>query len=196
MNPINTTITQRIQESIAVKQALLEDLALLGQLTQLAKDCLGALRQGGNVIFAGNGGSFADAQHLSAEFTSRFLFDRAPLPSLALGTNNSAISAIGNDYGFEQVFARELRGIAQPNDVFIGISTSGNSPNIVAAIQVAKDLSLRQIAWTGQTGGKLADQCECLQVPSTETACIQECHILVGHVLIEFIEHQFFGGIH
>ena len=100
---------------------------------------------------------------------------------------------IGNDYGFEQVFARELRGIAQPNDVFIGISTSGNSLNILAAVQVAKELSLRQMAWTGQTGGKLADQCECLRVPSTETARIQECHILVGHVLCELVEHQFFA---
>ena len=149
MNPINTTITQRIQESIAVKQALLEEHALLSQLSQLAEDCLGALRQGGKIIFAGNGGSFADAQHLSAEFTSRFLFDRAPLTSLALGTNNFAISAIGNDYGSEKVFARELIGIAQPNDVFIRISTSGNSPNILAAVRVAKDLSLRQMAWTG-----------------------------------------------
>ena len=193
MNLINTTITQRIHESIAVKQTLLEDHALLSQIAQLAEDCLNALRQGGKVIFAGNGGSFADAQHLSAEFTSRFLFDRAPLPSLALGTNNSTLSAIGNDYGFEQVFARELRGIAQPHDVFIGISTSGNSPNILAAVQVAKELSLRQMAWTGQTGGILADQCECLRVPSTETARIQECHILVGHVLCELVEQQFFS---
>ena len=192
MNPINTTITQRIRGSIAVKQALLEDHALLRQIAQLAEDCLNALRQGGKVIFAGNGGSFADAQHLSAEFTSRFLFDRAPLPSLALGTNNSALSAIGNDYGFEQVFARELRGIAQPNDVFIGISTSGNSSNILAVVQVAKEIPLRQMAWTGQIGGKLADQCECLRVPSTETARIQECHILVGHVLCELVEQQFF----
>ena len=193
MNPINTTITQRIQESIAVKQALLEDHALLSQIAQLAEDCLNALRQGGKVIFAGSGGSLADAQHLSAEFTSRFLFDRAPLPSLVLGTNNSALSAIGNDYGFEQVFARELRGIAQPHDVFIGISTSGNSPNILAAIQVAKEIPLRQMVWTGQTVGKLADQCECLRVPSTETARIQECHILVGHVLCELVEQQFFA---
>ena len=105
MNPINTTITQRIQESIAVKQALLVDQDLLNQLAKLAEDCLQALQQGSKVIFAGNGGSFADAQHLSVEFTSRFLFDHAPLASQALGTNNSAISAIGNDYGFEQVFA-------------------------------------------------------------------------------------------
>ena len=168
---------------------------MLRQLAQLAEDCLGTLRQGGKVIFAGNGGSFADAQHLSTEFTSRFLFDRAALHSLVLGTNNSALSAIGNDYGFEQVFARELMGIAQPNDVLIGIPTSGNSPNILAAVQVAKELSLRKIAWTGKTGGKLADQCECLRVPSTETSLIQECHILVGHVLCEFVEQQFSGGI-
>jgi len=192
MNPINTTITQRIQESIAVKQALLADQDLLNQLAKLAGDCLQALQQGGKVIFAGNGGSFADAQHLSAEFTSRFLFDRAPLASLALGTNHSAISAIGNDYGFEQVFARELRGIAQPNDVFIGISTSGNSPNILAAIQTAQELALRHIAWTGQTGGKLAEQCECMRVPSPETARIQECHILMGHILCELVEETYF----
>ena len=192
MNPINTTITQRIQESIAVKQALLADQDLLNQLAKLAGECLQALKQGGKVIFAGNGGSFADAQHLSAEFTSRFLFDRAPLASLALGTNNSAISAIGNDYGFEQVFARELRGIAQPNDVFIGISTSGNSPNILSTIQTARELALRHVAWTGQTGGKLAEQCECLRVPSPETARIQECHILMGHILCELVEETYF----
>ena len=192
MNPINTTITQRIQESMAVKQLLLADQNLLNQLDKLAGDCLQALQQGGKVIFAGNGGSFADAQHLSAEFTSRFLFDRAPLASVALGTNNSALSAIGNDYGFEQVFARELRGIAQPHDVFIAISTSGNSPNILAAVQAAKEISLRQMAWTGQTGGKLAEQCECLRVPSPETARIQECHILMGHILCELVEETYF----
>ena len=192
MNPINTTITQRIQESIAVKQVLLADQNLLNQLAKLAGDCLQALQQGGKVIFAGNGGSFADAQHLSAEFTSRFLFDRAPLASVGLGTNNSALSAIGNDYGFEQVFARELRGIAQPHDVFIAISTSGNSPNILAAVQAAKEISLRQMAWTGQTGGKLAEQCECLRVPSPETARIQECHILMGHILCELVEETYF----
>jgi len=186
-------IKSRIKSSIKIKELILKDDDLLNLIERLSNDCLHALHNGGKMIFAGNGGSFADAQHLSAEFTSRFLFDRGPLPSLALGTNNSAISAIGNDYGFEQVFARELRGIAQPNDVFIGISTSGNSPNIVAAIQVAKEMSLRQMAWTGQSGGKLADQCECLRVPSKETARIQECHILVGHVLCELVEQQFFA---
>ena len=137
-------IKTQIRASVAVKVALLDDDKLLDQVRQLAQACLIALRNGGKVIFAGNadGGSFADAQHLSAEFTSRFLFDRAPLASLTLGTNNSAISAIGNDYGYEQVFARELSGIAKPEDVFIPISTSGNSQNILAAAAVAKDLEL------------------------------------------------------
>ena len=192
MDQVKNKITKRIQESIAVKHVMLEDQELINQLAQLAEDCLHALRQDGKVIFAGNGGSFADAQHLSAEFTSRFLFDRAPIASLALGTNNSAISAIGNDYGFEQVFARELKGIAQPNDVFIGISTSGNSTNILVAIKTARDLGLRCVAWTGQTGRKLAEQCECLRVPSLETARIQECHILMGHILCELVEETYF----
>ena len=115
------------------------------------------------------------------------------MPSLALGTKNSAISAIGNDYGFNYVFARELQTIAKPADVFIGISTSGNSPNILSAIQCAKELQIRNIVWTGQTGGKLANQSECLRVPSTDTARIQECHILVGHILCELVEQQFFA---
>ena len=118
------SIRKEIAASIAVKQLVLADDALLQQVLALAQACVMALKAGGKIIFAGSGGSFADAQHLSAEFTSRFMFDRAPLASIALGTNNSAISAIGNDYGYEQVFARELQGIAQPADVFVPISTS------------------------------------------------------------------------
>ena len=120
-------IQDEIKASIAVKEATLKDEHLLSQLSDLIDACLSSLQQGGKIIFCGNGGSFADAQHLSAEFTSRFLFDRAPLPSLALGTNNSAISAIGNDYGYEFVFSRELQSIASEKDVFVGISTSGNN---------------------------------------------------------------------
>lgn len=187
-----TVIKQRIHNSIVVKQALLEDTTLLRQLESLALDCLQALKFGGKIIFAGNGGSFADAQHLAAEFVSRFLFDRAPLPSFALGTNNSVMSAIGNDYGFDQAFARELRAIAQPCDVFIGLSTSGNSPNILTAVNIARQLQIRTIAWTGQAGGHLADLCECLKAPSAETARIQECHIMLGHILCELVESSFF----
>lgn len=187
------TIRQRINDSIAAKQALLEDEDLLRQLENLARDCLRTLQSGGKIIFAGNGGSFADAQHLSAEFTSRFLFDRSPLPSVALGTNSSAMSAIGNDYGFEQAFARELQAIAQPDDAFIAISTSGNSPNILAAIDIARQIPIRAVAWTGKTGGKLTDQCECLKMPSLETARIQECHIMLGHILCELVEASYFA---
>ncbi len=185
-------IQAQILSSIAVKKALLADEKLLGQVGRLALCCLVALRAGGKIIFAGNGGSFADAQHLSAEFTSRFLFDRAPLASVALATNSSAISAIGNDYGFEQVFARELKAIAKPDDVFIPISTSGNSANILSAVTVAKELDVTTVAWTGAGGGRLGQECECICVPSSETARIQECHILVGHILCGLVESAYF----
>ena len=185
-------IRTEIHASIATKQTVLADEGLLRQIAQLADVCLTALRGGGKVIFAGNGGSFADAQHLSAEFTSRFMFDRAPLASLALGTNNSAISAIGNDYGYEQVFARELQGIANTEDVFIPISTSGNSPNILAAVKMAKALKITTVAWTGETGGNLQGLCECICMPSRETARIQECHIMAGHILCGLVEIGYF----
>jgi D-sedoheptulose 7-phosphate isomerase len=185
-------IREQINASISVKQEVLCDSKLLRQLEQLAHACLQSLRAGGKVIFAGNGGSFADAQHLSAEFTSRFLFDRAPLPSLALGTNNSAISAVGNDYGYEQVFARELQAIAKPGDVFIPITTSGNSPNVLAAVEVAQEVGITTVGWTGQSGGRLKQLCQCICIPSTDTARIQECHILIGHILCGLVEAGYF----
>ena len=185
-------IKTQILASVAVKVALLDDEKLLDQVRQLAQTCLSALRTGGKIIFAGNGGSFADAQHLSAEFTSRFLFDRASLASLALGTNSSAISAIGNDYGYEQVFARELSGIAKPEDVFIPISTSGNSQNILTAVAVANELGVTTVAWTGETGGQLKSMCDCICIPSHDTARIQECHIMIGHILCGLVEKAYF----
>lgn len=186
-------IKTQIRASIAIKVKLLSDEKLLNQIQQLSLACLNALRAGGKIIFAGNGGSFADAQHLSAEFTSRFLFDRAPLASVALATNNSAISAIGNDYGYEQVFARELQAIAKREDIFIPITTSGNSANILAAILIAKTLGVTTIAWTGESGGRLKQMCNCIRVPSPETARIQECHILIGHILCGLVESAYFG---
>ena len=186
------SIRTEIAASIAVKQLVLADDALLQQISALAQACVAALKAGGKIIFAGNGGSFADAQHLSAEFTSRFMFDRAPLASIALGTNNSAISAIGNDYGYEQVFSRELQGIAQPADVFVAISTSGNSANVLAAVAMARHLKIKTVALTGISGGRLVDICECIRVPSRETARIQEGHILFGHVLCGLVEKKFF----
>ncbi|MEN9862350.1 MAG: hypothetical protein RLZZ601_114 [Pseudomonadota bacterium] len=185
-------IRSQIQAAIVVKQAVLENQHIISQIEVLANICLSALRNGGKIIFAGNGGSFADAQHLSAEFTSRFLFDRAPLASLVLGANNSAISAIGNDYGYEQVFARELSCIAKLGDVFIPISTSGNSPNILAAAKVSKDLGIATIALTGASGGQLKLMCDSICIPSTDTARIQECHIMAGHILCGLVEAHYF----
>lgn len=185
-------IRNEIDASISAKQALLADNALLEQISKLANACLNALRCGGKVIFAGNGGSFADAQHLSAEFTSRFMFDRAPLASLALGTNSSAFSAIGNDYGFDQVFARELQGIAHTKDIFIPISTSGNSINILSAVKIAAEIGIKTVALTGKAGGQVMTLCECICMPTTETARIQECHILIGHILCKLVESGYF----
>lgn len=185
-------ILNQIQNSIDTKKDLLEDKDLLKQINSLAQSSLQALKNGGKIILAGNGGSFADAQHLSAEFTSRFMFDRAPLASLALGTNNSAISAIGNDYGYEKIFSRELESIANSDDIFIPISTSGNSSNIIEAIKVANKKNVRVMALTGGTGGKLKDLCECMCVPSADTARIQECHIMIGHIVCGLVEENYF----
>lgn len=185
-------IKAQIRASIAVKEAILADEKLLRQVQRLAQACLVSLKSGGKIIFAGNGGSFADAQHLSAEFTSRFLFDRAPLASMALATNVSAITAIGNDYGYEHIFVRELRAIAKPDDVFIPISTSGNSANILAAVSVAKELGVTTVAWTGAGGGQIGQISDCICIPSTETARIQECHILIGHIVCGLVEYEYF----
>lgn len=191
---MSRAVIEHIEASIAVKKAVLDDATLIGQIEALAVTCVSSLKAGGKIIFAGNGGSFADAQHLSAEFISRFMFDRAPLASLVLGANNSAISAIGNDYGYEQVFSRELTGVAKAGDVFIPISTSGNSPNILVAVEQAKQLALTTVALTGMSGGKLAKLCNCLCVPSSETARIQECHIMIGHIVCGLVEQQYFKG--
>jgi len=185
-------IRDQIASSIAVKQAILADEKLIKQIEKLVAACVQCLQSGGKVIFAGNGGSFADAQHLSAEFISRFMLDRAPLASLVLGANNSAISAIGNDYGYEQVFARELQGVAKSGDVFIPITTSGNSLNILVAVEEAKKQGLTIVAFTGLDGGKLAPLCDCLCIPSRQTARVQESHIMIGHIVCGLIEQQYF----
>lgn len=188
----NVHIRHQIAESIAVKQVILSNENLLDQIEKLAASCVQCLKAGGKVIFAGNGGSFADAQHLSAELISRFMFDRAPLASLVLGANNSAISAIGNDYGYEQVFARELVGVARSGDVFIPITTSGNSRNILAAVEQARKQDLTTVAFTGEGGGKLVALCDCLCVPSRETPRIQESHVMIGHIICGLIEAAIF----
>ena len=181
------SVKLEIQASIDTKTALLADNALMQQVFELAEQCTAILRAGGKVIFCGNGGSFADAQHLSAEFTSRFLFDRPGLPSLALGANSSAMTAIGNDYGYENVFAREIDAIATSADMLIAITTSGNSGNILKALEAAKNNNIPTVVFTGVGRGKLADDVHTLNIPSTQTARIQECHILIGHIICGFV---------
>lgn len=188
-------VKSQIQTSIDVKATLLVKDDLIQQVTELAKKCTAALRAGGKVIFCGNGGSFADAQHLSAEFTSRFLFDRPGLPSLALGTNSSAMTAIGNDYGYENVFAREIQAIATPADVLIAITTSGNSANIIKALEAAKEANVPSVVLTGAGRGRLDAATETLNIPSTDTARIQECHILLGHIICSLVEEAMFGSL-
>ena len=189
------SIKSEIQASIDVKATLLGEDVLIQQVCDLAEKCTAALRAGGKVIFCGNGGSFADAQHLSAEFTSRFLFDRPGLASLALGTNSSAMTAIGNDYGYDNVFAREIQAIATPADVLIAITTSGNSGNILKALEAAKKANVPAVVLTGAGRGMLDATTETLNVPSTDTARIQECHILLGHIICGLVEESIFGSL-
>tara|TARA_B110000879_G_C10994642_1_gene440664 strand:- start:103 stop:690 length:588 start_codon:yes stop_codon:yes gene_type:complete len=186
-------VKSEIEASIGVKSQLLGDEFLMEQITQLAKKCIKSLRLGGKVIFCGNGGSFADAQHLSAEFTSRFMFDRPGLASIALGTNSSSMTAIGNDYGYENVFSREIESIATSNDMLIAITTSGNSLNILKAIDAAKKIDLPLVVFTGQGRGKLKEDVPTLNIPSTNTARIQECHILIGHIICGLVESEMFA---
>lgn len=186
-------IRDQINTSIATNQALLADEKLLSQIEGIADQCVAALQSGGKIIFVGNGGSFADTQHLSAEFDSRFKFDRSPLASVTLDANSSAISAIVNDYGYEQVFARELEAVSKPGDLFIAISTSGDSHNTLAALAKAADLGIATVCLTGLSGGKALTMCDCLRIPSNETAPIQECHITIGHIVCGLVEEGIFA---
>jgi D-sedoheptulose 7-phosphate isomerase len=151
-------------------------------------------QNGGKVLIAGNGGSAADAQHIAAELVSRFSFERPALPAMALTTDTSILTAISNDYGYESLFSRQLEASGRPGDVFIAISTSGNSPNIVRALETAAGIGLISVGLTGATGGKMADLCRyCLNIPSTDTPRIQEGHITIGHILCASTEQALFG---
>ena len=175
-----------------------EHLEVAKALPRLASDVSAAvdiirssLAAGGQLLIAGNGGSAADAQHIAAELTGRFLRERRPLAALALHTNTSALTAIGNDYGYEHVFARELSAHARPADVLLAISTSGNSPNILRAIEVARQSNVSVIGLTGESGGRMRTACDvCLCVPSKSTARIQEMHITIGHTICELLEER------
>jgi D-sedoheptulose 7-phosphate isomerase len=181
-------VRDRIAESISVKQALLAPEHVAATCA-IAAELTGALRAGRKVLLCGNGGSAADATHLTAELVGRFLLDRDPLPALSLCENTSSLTSIGNDYDFTEVFARQVRGLGQPGDVLVALSTSGGSPNVVAAVEAAAVLGLRTVGMTGRDGGRLAELADvCLRVPSDDTARVQEGTMLVGHTVCELVE--------
>ncbi|MGZ3756174.1 MAG: D-sedoheptulose 7-phosphate isomerase [Mucilaginibacter sp.] len=190
------TIVSQISSSIAVKQEILKNEALLNDIEQAASLVLNICKAGNKTLLAGNGGSAADAQHIAAEFVSRFYFDRPGIASIALTTDTSIITAIGNDYGYEKLFSRQIQALGNEGDVFIGISTSGNSPNIINGFLECKKKGIKTIGLTGITGGKMADLCDiCIKVPSPETPRIQEAHILIGHIICCIVEEELFGDL-
>lgn len=189
------SIQEIIQLSIQKKQELLTDTALLTRIQDFCEAGLETYRNGKKVLLCGNGGSAADAQHIAAELSGRFYFDRPPLDAEALHVNSSYLTAVGNDYGFEFVYARMLEARACAGDLLIALSTSGNSPNVLAAAIKAKEMGIKVIGLTGANGGKLAAYCDILlNMPSEDTPRIQEMHILIGHIFCEFIEEGYFRG--
>jgi D-sedoheptulose 7-phosphate isomerase len=190
-------VRNSVGASIAAKQELLADGALISAIASTSELLVGAFQRGNKVLLFGNGGSAADAQHIAAEFVGRFAFDRPALPALALSVNTSCVTAIGNDHGFDLVFARQIEALAKASDVAIGISTSGNSPNVLQGLATAKKMGLHTVALAGRSGGKLTDSgafvdC-CICAPSNETPRIQECHILIGHIISELVEQTLFS---
>jgi len=190
----NPRIPQSITQSIATKQAILDNPDFQDRIQRAAEMITESLRKGGKIHFCGNGGSAADAQHLAAELSGRFYFDRPPLNAEALHCNTSYLTAVGNDYGYDLIFSRLLRGTAKAGDVIVGISTSGNSQNILKAFEVAKEMDVKIIAMTGETGGAMKDYADILlNVPSKDTPRIQESHIMIGHIVCELVETAMFG---
>ncbi len=181
-----------LQQSIDTKAAILADEDLVGFIVEIAREIVRCLERGGKVIFAGNGGSFSDSLHLAAEFVWRLSSkQRQALPALALGANSSVVTAIGNDHEFNDVFVREIEAFGRGGDVFIAISTSGNSENVLRAVKAALERDLSVFGLTGETGGRMALACRCFKVPSPVTARVQEAHITVGHIICEMVEDLF-----
>lgn len=180
-------IKEIIKESISIKETVLQDC--MEDIQKIIQLCVTTLKNGGKIILCGNGGSAADSQHLATELVVRFKKNRKSLAAIALTTNTSILTAIGNDYGFQNIFKRQLESLANKNDLLIAISTSGKSKNIIEAVKRAKQLGLKIIAFTGQNGIEFAKSCDVsLIIPSDNTARIQEAHILVGHIICEFLE--------
>lgn len=192
MSNRHNQIIEEIQTSIAVKQAVMEqNVETINRIIDLVKE---SLQSGHKLLLFGNGGSAADSQHIAAEFVSRFVMERQALPAIALTVDTSILTATGNDYHFDRVFARQIEALGQAGDVAWGISTSGNSPNVLKGMEEARRKGLKTIAFTGETGGKLKDAVDlCLMVPSRNTARIQESHIMVAHIICGAVERELCG---
>lgn len=189
-------INEKLNEAQQVLQAITTDSALQAMLEQAALACIKCLRASGKILLAGNGGSAADAQHIAGELVSRFAFDRPGLPAIALTTDTSILTAIGNDYGYEKLFARQVQAHGQKGDVFIGYTTSGKSHNILLALREARAHGLTTIGMTGNRGGPMDELCDyLLKVPSSDTPRIQEGHAILGHILCGLVEEAIFGQV-
>jgi D-sedoheptulose 7-phosphate isomerase len=186
-------VSESIKDSIELKQKILADKALLDLIREVALHCTESFCNGNKVLFCGNGGSAADAQHLAAEFSGRFYYDRPPLPSEALHVNTSYLTAVANDYSYEEIYSRIVKGSGKEGDILIGLSTSGNSRNIIKALTTANEQGMITVGLTGESGGKMKDCCDYLiKVPSTDTPRIQEAHIMIGHIICELVESTLF----
>jgi D-sedoheptulose 7-phosphate isomerase len=186
-------VRQRFGESLEAKRALLDD-GIVEQVSEVAALVSGVLRSGGQVILFGNGGSAADATHLAAELVGRYTMERDPLPALSLTDNPSSMSSIGNDYAYDETFARQIRGLGRRGDVALGLSTSGSSRNVVRGLETARDAGLHTVAVTGAADGPMAATADhCLRMPTTQTARVQECTMVVGHTLCELVERSLFA---
>ena len=191
---MKNTIKNCISESIAVKQQILQDEDFINKIENAVTLISKAFQQGNKVWFCGNGGSAADAQHLAAEFSGRFYKDRKALPAEALHCNTSYLTAVANDYEFDVIYSRLIDGLGSKGDVLIGLSTSGNSKNILKAFDTAKEKSIETIGFTGVSGGKLKEKSDLLfNVPASDTPRIQECHMLIGHIICQLVEEEIFG---
>lgn len=186
-------IKSRIQASIDLKTSLLSNDAILNNVQNIVNDIATCYKQGGKVLWAGNGGSAADAQHLAAELSGRFYYDRPPLFSEALHVNTSYITAVANDYSYDVIYSRLTQAMGRKGDVLIGLSTSGNSANVIKALEVANQIGMVTVAFTGETGGKMKDSAKYLiNIPSKDTPRIQECHMILGHTICELVEIALF----
>jgi len=195
-DPAIHLIQARLAESTVVKETMRRDDEFTSTLASIATAVVEAYRTGNKVLLFGNGGSAADAQHIAAELVGRFYKDRKPLAAVALNANTSSMSAVANDYSFAEVFEREVKALGHPGDVAIGISTSGNSENVVRALDSAKAEGLVTVALTGSSGGRLKEGVDhCLRVPSDDTARVQEGHITAGHIMCELVENALFGEV-